>query len=76
MCTCSMPVCPSHMELLGRVIFEAWDVGAVPVAFSGSGGAAEIVAAQRRDSLRGANARIPCARYEMHWNWINSREHA
>jgi hypothetical protein len=27
------------------VIFEAWDAGAVPVAFSGSGGGAEIVAA-------------------------------
>ena len=43
--TCSVLVCPSHSEPLGRVIFEAWDAGAVPVAFSGSGGAAEIVAA-------------------------------
>jgi glycosyltransferase involved in cell wall biosynthesis len=27
------------------VIFEAWDAGAVPVAFAGSGGAAEIIKA-------------------------------
>jgi glycosyltransferase involved in cell wall biosynthesis len=37
--------CPSHREPLGRVIFEAWDAGAVPVVFAGSGGAAEIVRA-------------------------------
>jgi len=43
--TCSVLICPSHSEPLGRVILEAWDAGAVPVAFSGSGGAAEIVAA-------------------------------
>jgi len=43
--TCSVLVCPSHHEPLGRVIFEAWDAGAIPVVFSGSGGAAEIVAA-------------------------------
>jgi glycosyltransferase involved in cell wall biosynthesis len=43
--TCSVLVCPSHNEPLGRVILEAWDAGVVPVAFSGSGGAAEIVAA-------------------------------
>jgi glycosyltransferase involved in cell wall biosynthesis len=43
--TCSVLVCPSHREPLGRVIFEAWDAGAVPVVFSGSGGAAEVVAA-------------------------------
>ena len=43
LCTCSVLVCPSHNEPLGRVIFEAWDAGTVPVAFSGSGGAAEIV---------------------------------
>jgi glycosyltransferase involved in cell wall biosynthesis len=45
--TCSVLVCPSHSEPLGRVILEAWDAGAVPVAFSGSGGAAEIVAAAK-----------------------------
>lgn len=43
--TCSVLACPSHREPLGRVIFEAWEAGAVPVVFSGSGGAAEIVAA-------------------------------
>jgi glycosyltransferase involved in cell wall biosynthesis len=43
--TCSVLACPSHFEPLGRVIFEAWDAGAVPVVFSGSGGAAEIVTA-------------------------------
>lgn len=43
--TCPLLVCPSHREPLGRVILEAWDAGAVPVVFSGSGGGAEIVAA-------------------------------
>ncbi len=38
---------PSHRETLGRVILEAWDAGAIPVVFSGSGGAAEIVAAAK-----------------------------
>jgi glycosyltransferase involved in cell wall biosynthesis len=42
---CSVLVCPSHREPLGRVIFEAWDAGVVPVVFAGSGGAAEIVSA-------------------------------
>lgn len=43
--SCTVLVCPSHREPLGRVIFEAWDAGAVPVVFAGSGGAAEVVAA-------------------------------
>lgn len=43
--TCSVLVCPSHREPLGRVVLEAWAAGAVPIVFSGSGGAAEIVAA-------------------------------
>jgi len=43
--TCPVLVCPSYRELLGRVILEAWDAGAVPVVFGGSGGAAEVVAA-------------------------------
>lgn len=38
-------VCPSWREPLGRVIFEAWDAGAVPVVYAGSGGAAEVVQA-------------------------------
>ncbi len=42
---CGVVVCPSHREPLGRVIFEAWDAGAVPVACEKSGGAAEIIAA-------------------------------
>jgi glycosyltransferase involved in cell wall biosynthesis len=40
-------VVPSHREPLGRVIFEAWDAGCVPVAFRGSGGAAEVLEASR-----------------------------
>lgn len=42
---CTILVCPSLREPLGRVIFEAWEAGAVPVAFAGSGGAAEVIAA-------------------------------
>lgn len=38
-------VAPSHSEALGRVIFEAWEAGAVPIVYADSGGAAEIVAA-------------------------------
>jgi glycosyltransferase involved in cell wall biosynthesis len=36
---------PSEKEPLGRVIFEAWDAGTVPIVWQGSGGAAEVVAA-------------------------------
>ena len=36
---------PSEKEPLGRVIFEAWDAGTVPVVWRGSGGAAEVVEA-------------------------------
>ena len=42
---CPVLVVPSHQEALGRVIFEAWDTGCLPVVFSGSGGAAEVIAA-------------------------------
>ena len=42
---CAVLVCPSSREPLGRVIFEAWEAGAVPVAFRGSGGAGEVMAA-------------------------------
>jgi glycosyltransferase involved in cell wall biosynthesis len=38
-------VCPSHEEALGRVIFEAWDGGTIPVAWAGSGGPAEVIQA-------------------------------
>ena len=36
-------ICSSYIEPLGRVIFEAWDAGCLPVVGSFSGGAAEIV---------------------------------
>jgi glycosyltransferase involved in cell wall biosynthesis len=36
-------VCPSRVEPLGRVIFEGWDAGVVPVGFAGSGGTAEVI---------------------------------
>lgn len=36
-------VCPSRYEPLGRVLFEAWAAGTVPVVWAGSGGAAEVV---------------------------------
>jgi glycosyltransferase involved in cell wall biosynthesis len=38
-------ICPSHAEPLGRVIFEAWDAGTIPVAWAGSGGPAEVIQA-------------------------------
>ncbi len=43
--SCTVLACPSHREPLGRVVFEAWAAGAVPVVFAGAGGAAEVVAA-------------------------------
>ena len=42
---CVFSICPSRMEPLGRVIFEAWDAGALPVACAQSGGAAEVIRA-------------------------------
>ncbi len=42
---CALAACPSRSEPLGRVIFEAWDAGAVPIACAASGGAAEVIAA-------------------------------
>lgn len=41
--TCQILAFPSERETLGRVVLEAWDAGAVPVVFAGSGGAHEIV---------------------------------
>jgi glycosyltransferase involved in cell wall biosynthesis len=38
-------VCPSRTEPLGRVVFEAWAAGSLPVVMAGSGGAAEVVRA-------------------------------
>lgn len=40
---CSLHVIPSHQEPLGRVVFESWDAGIIPVVWNGSGGAAEII---------------------------------
>ena len=37
-------LCPSAREPLGRVVLEAWDAGSIPIAWTGSGGAAEIIA--------------------------------
>ena len=36
-------VSTSQFESLGRVVMEAWEAGLVPIAFAGSGGAAEMV---------------------------------
>jgi glycosyltransferase involved in cell wall biosynthesis len=36
-------VCCSHVEPLGRTVLEAWDAAALPIVYSGSGGAAEII---------------------------------
>ena len=36
-------VLPSNIEALGRVVFEAWDAGTVPIAWRGSGGPAESI---------------------------------
>jgi glycosyltransferase involved in cell wall biosynthesis len=43
--TCAAMAFPSYREALGRVIFESWDAGAVPVACRTSGGGAETIAA-------------------------------
>lgn len=40
---CVAQVCPSHSEALGRVVFEAWDAGVLPIAWAGSGGSAEVI---------------------------------
>jgi glycosyltransferase involved in cell wall biosynthesis len=40
-------VCPSHVEPLGRVVFEAWDAGTIAVAWAGSGGPAEVIKASQ-----------------------------
>lgn len=38
-------ICPSHVEALGRIIFEAWDSACLPIVGGFSGGAAEVVRA-------------------------------
>jgi glycosyltransferase involved in cell wall biosynthesis len=44
-------ICPSHVEPLGRVIFEAWDAGTIPVAWACSGGPAEVIRASEAGFL-------------------------
>jgi glycosyltransferase involved in cell wall biosynthesis len=43
--TCTALVSTPHRGAPSRVIFEAWDAGAVPIVCAESGGAAEIVTA-------------------------------
>jgi glycosyltransferase involved in cell wall biosynthesis len=43
----SFVIVPSYVEALGRVIFDAWTAGCVPIVFEGSGGAAEIINASQ-----------------------------
>lgn len=38
-------ICPSWQESLGRVIFESLEAGCLPIAWSGSGGPAEVIRA-------------------------------
>ena len=40
-------ICPSHIEPLGRIIFEAWDSACLPIVGAFSGGAAEVVNASQ-----------------------------
>ncbi|HEY1769793.1 MAG TPA: glycosyltransferase family 4 protein [Chthoniobacterales bacterium] len=40
---CCAQVCPFECEGLGRVIFEAWDAGTIPIVWAGSGGPAELI---------------------------------
>lgn len=44
-------VCPFEREALGRVIVEAWDADVLPVAWSGSGGPAELIEQARAGLL-------------------------
>ena len=43
--TCTALVCPSHHGAPRRVMFEAWDAGAVPIVCAESGGAEILTAA-------------------------------
>jgi glycosyltransferase involved in cell wall biosynthesis len=38
-------VCPSRQEPLGRVVFEAWDAGVVPIGYADAGGIGETLRA-------------------------------
>jgi glycosyltransferase involved in cell wall biosynthesis len=43
--TCAVMACPFTREGLGRVVFEAWDAGTIPIAWRSAGGIAEIITA-------------------------------
>lgn len=75
---CSAQVIPSWNEPLGRVLFEAWDAGIMPIAWMGSGGAAEVIQASQggllyeqqdgqslANALKLANAMSPEAKASM-----------
>lgn len=66
---CVAQICPSRVEPLGRVIFDAWHVGLVPIAWEGSGGPAEVIrkcgggilyAEQTGESLAAAMREVLC----------------
>ena len=40
-------VLPTQFEAVGRVVFEAWDAGTIPIAWRESGGPAEIIDGSR-----------------------------
>jgi glycosyltransferase involved in cell wall biosynthesis len=52
---------PSRYESLGRVVFEAWDAGALPICSSNSGGAAEVVKASSGGLLYDGHAPLAMA---------------
>ena len=44
---CKLVAVPSHYEPLGRVVYEAWEAGAMPLCSRDCGGAAEMLAASQ-----------------------------
>jgi glycosyltransferase involved in cell wall biosynthesis len=48
-------ILPSDYETLGRVLFEAWDAGLMPICYAQSGGAAEVVSASGGGLIYDAN---------------------
>ena len=48
-------ILPSDYETLGRVLFEAWDAGSMPICCADSGGAAEVVSASGGGLIYDAN---------------------
>ena len=47
---------PSEYEPLGRIVFEAWDRGVVPICSSKSGGVSEAISASKGGILYGENS--------------------